>query len=70
MNMTPLASPSEEEASIKYVCGVDVGSQSCAGCMCRPDKSVVVKSITFANTREPVENSVESASPKDQASGT
>ena len=52
MNRTVSASASEEEASIKYVCGVDVGSQSCAGCMCRPDKSVVVKSITFANTRE------------------
>jgi len=52
MNRTVSASASEEEASIKYVCGVDVGSQACAGCMCRPHKSVVVKSTTFANTRE------------------
>ncbi len=51
MNRTPSA-PSEEEAVIKYVCGVDIGSQSCAGCICRPDKSVVVKSITSANARE------------------
>src|SRR6266851_5173646 len=51
MNRTPSA-PSEEEAVIKYVCGIDIGSQSCAGCMCRPDKSVVIKSITFANARE------------------
>jgi transposase len=52
MNTIPSASPAEEEATIKYVCGIDVGSQSCAGCICRPDKSIVVKSITFANARE------------------
>jgi transposase len=40
------------EATIKYVCGVDIGSQSCAGCVTRPDKSVVVKSITIALARE------------------
>jgi len=51
MNMT-VSSASLEEATIKYVCGIDIGSQSCAGCICRPDKSVVVKSITFANARE------------------
>src|SRR5712692_8863888 len=51
MNRTPSA-PSEDEAVIKYVCCIDIGSQSCAGCMCRPDKSVVIKSITFANARE------------------
>jgi len=51
MNMT-VSSASSEEATIKYVCGIDIGSQSCAGCICRPDKSVVVKSITFANARE------------------
>jgi transposase len=52
MNTTPSASPPEEEATVNYICGVDVGSQSCAGCICRPDKSVVVKSIIFANARE------------------
>src|SRR5215472_12838880 len=51
MSMTT-SSTSTEEATIKYVCGVDIGSQSCAGCMCRPDKSVVVKSIMFANARD------------------
>ncbi len=51
MNMT-VSSASFEEVPIKYVCGIDIGSQSCAGCMCRPDKSVVIKSITFANARE------------------
>jgi transposase len=49
--MTPSTS-SEEEANIKYVCGIDIGSQTCSGCITRPDKSVVVKSITFANARE------------------
>lgn len=51
MKMPPPA-PSSEGAIIKYVCGIDIGSQSCAGSICRPDKSVVIKSITFANARE------------------
>jgi hypothetical protein len=51
MKMPPPA-PSSEGAVIKDVCGIDIGSQSCAGCICRPDKSVVIKSITFANARE------------------
>jgi transposase len=51
MNRT-VSSASSEESRIKYVCGIDIGSQSCAGCICRPDKSVVIKSITFANARE------------------
>jgi hypothetical protein len=51
MNMT-VSSASFEEVPIKYVCGIDIGSQSCAGCICRPDKSVVIKSITIALARE------------------
>jgi hypothetical protein len=51
MSTTPSVS-SAEEATIKYICGIDIGSQSCAGCICRPDKSVVVKPIIFANARE------------------
>ncbi|MFL5704696.1 MAG: transposase, partial [Ktedonobacteraceae bacterium] len=51
MKMPPPA-PSSEGAVIKYVCGIDIGSQCCVGCICRPDKSVVIKSITFANARE------------------
>ncbi|WP_244422615.1 IS110 family transposase [Ktedonobacter racemifer] len=47
-----VSSTSSEEATIKYVCGVDIGSQSCTGCICRPDKSIVVKSMPFANARE------------------
>ena len=43
---------SQEEAPIKYICGIDVGSQSCSGCVCRPDKSVVVKPVTFANAKD------------------
>ena len=43
---------SQEDTPIKYVCGIDVGSQSCAGCVCRPDKSVVVKPVTFANAKD------------------
>jgi len=49
---TTASTSSGEEASIKYVCGIDIGSQACAGCICRPDKRVVVKPITFANAKE------------------
>jgi transposase len=48
----PPPAPSPEGAIIKYLCGIDIASQSCAGCICRPDKSVVLKSLTFANARE------------------
>ena len=49
---TTASTSSEEEAPIKYVCGSDSGSQACAGCICRPDKSVVVKPITTALAKE------------------
>ena len=51
MNTTPLPS-SEKEVIIKYVCGIDIGSQSCSGCVARPNKEVVVKPIIFANTKD------------------
>lgn len=51
MSRTP-STPSSEEATFKYVCGIDIGSQTCSGCITRPDKSVVAKFIPFANTRE------------------
>jgi transposase len=51
MSMTPAAS-SQEQATIKYVCGIDIGSQSCAGCVTRPDKSLVGKPMVFANSKE------------------
>lgn len=45
--------PSEHaETSIKYVCGIDIGSQSCSGCIMRPKKEVVLKPITFVNRKE------------------
>lgn len=49
---TAAATFSPEELSIKYVCGIDIGSQSCAGCILRSDKSVVVKAMPFANARQ------------------
>jgi transposase len=51
METTPTAS-FVEGAEIKYVCGIDIGSQSCSGCITRPNKSVVIKPTTFANARE------------------
>lgn len=51
MSQSPSGS-SQEDTPIKYVCGIDVGSQSCSGCVCRPDKSVVVKPVTFANAKD------------------
>ena len=49
---TTLSPHSEEEVVIKYVCGIDIGNQSCSGCVCQPNKQVVVKPTTFANTRD------------------
>ena len=49
---TTSAASSIEGTEIKYVCGIDIGSQSCSGCITRPDKSVVVKPTAFANARE------------------
>ncbi len=51
MSTTSSAS-SEEDAGIKYVCGIDMASQSCSGCIFRPDKRVEVKPMTFANTKD------------------
>jgi transposase len=68
MSRTASAS-SEEEATIKYVCGIDIGSQSCSGCICRPDKSVVVKPITFTNTQEGWRLLVEKLTKLDAAPG-
>ena len=51
MSATEEAS-SKEERTIKYVCGIDIGSQSCSGCVMRPDKSVVVEPIAFMNAKE------------------
>lgn len=49
---TTSAASSSKGAEIKYVCGIDIGSQSCSGCITRPDKSVVVKPTAFANAKE------------------
>src|SRR6266705_1815185 len=51
MNSTHLSSEQSEE-SIKYVCGIDIGSQSCSGCIIKPKKEMVVKPITFANSKD------------------
>jgi hypothetical protein len=52
MSPRPSVFSSEEEVTIKYVCGIDVGSQSCSGCVTRADKRMVVKPSDFANTKE------------------
>ena len=47
----PAELPSAEGKAIYYVSGIDIGSQSCLGCICRADKRVVVKPMEFANTK-------------------
>jgi transposase len=49
---TTFVSPSEEKVVIKYVCGIDIGSQSCSGCVCQPNKQVVVKPTAIALTKD------------------
>jgi hypothetical protein len=43
---------SSEETMIKYVCGIELGSQSFSGCIIRPDKSLVIRPTDFVNTQE------------------
>jgi Transposase len=66
---TTASTSSGEEAPIKYVCGIDIGSQACAGCICRPDKSVVVKPITFTNAKEGWQVLLEKLAQLDAAAG-
>ena len=66
---TTTSASSAEEATLKFVCGIDIGSQSCAGCICRPDKSVVVKPMTFANAKEGWQVLVEKLTQLDAAPG-
>lgn len=49
---TTCVPPSEEDVVIKYVCGIDVGNQSCSGCVCQLNKQVVIKPNMFANNKE------------------
>ena len=51
--MSPTTSASSaEEAPSKSVCGIDIGSQACAGGICRPDTRVVMKPRTCAKAKE------------------
>jgi transposase len=47
-----LSASSQEGVTLKYVCGIDIGSQSCAGWICRPDKSPMGKPMIFANGKD------------------
>jgi transposase len=51
MSMGQAETPSSpmDGSSFAYVVGVDIGSQSCSFCVCKPDKSQVIKPIDFAN---------------------
>ncbi len=44
--------PSQKAMVVKYICGLDIRSRSCSGYIIKPDKSVAVKLMTFANSRE------------------
>ena len=47
----PAEPPLAEGKAIHSVSGIDIGSQSCLGCICRSDKRVVVKPMEFAHTK-------------------
>jgi transposase len=47
------SSPREREvSSFEYVVGIDIGSQTCSFCVCKPDKSQVIKPSEFGNAAE------------------
>lgn len=51
--MSPSDIPSSpvDASSFAYVVGIDIGSQSCDFCVCKPDKSQVVKPTKFDNAQ-------------------
>ncbi len=51
MSPSDIPSSSVDASSFAYVVGIDIGSQSCDFCVLKPDKSQVIKSTEFANTR-------------------
>lgn len=61
----PLASVDEER--IKYVCGIDIGSQSCTSCVCRSDKTLIGKPLAFANSKQGWTMLLEQLAPLDAA---
>lgn len=51
MSSSDMLSSPVDASSFTYVVGIDIGSQSCAFCVCKPDKSQVVKPTTFENAQ-------------------
>src|SRR5205809_1910628 len=53
MCMSPSVLPSSpvDASNFAYVVGIDIGSQSCDFCVCKPDKSQVVKPTKFDNAQ-------------------
>jgi transposase len=49
MGQADMPSSPVDASSFTYVVGVDIGSQSCSFCVCKPDKSQVIKPTDFAN---------------------
>jgi transposase len=49
MSQTDRASSLVDASSFAYVVGVDIGSQTCSFCVCKPDKSQVIKPSEVAN---------------------
>lgn len=49
--MTQEEKPSSpvDASSFHYIVGIDIGSQSCSFCVCKPDKSQVIRPTEFSN---------------------
>src|SRR5205823_8643475 len=49
MGASDTSSAQVDASSFAYVVGIDIGSQTCSFCVCKPDKSQVIKPTEFAN---------------------
>ncbi len=50
MAAEPTSSAAPAATPLRYVVGLDVGSETCSAAVLRPDKSVLLKPFLFANT--------------------
>jgi transposase len=51
MSSSDTPSSAVDASGCAYVVGIDIGSQTCSFCACKPDKSQVIKPREFANAQ-------------------
>jgi len=49
MSQAEMPSSPIEASAYQYIVGIDIGSQTCSGCVLKPDKSQAIRPIEFPN---------------------